>query len=98
MQEEEKKTEEKELSERQRIAEEKSKSEKKFEVKFSFLGEYTIEIEADSFADAALAFEGETREITEENLSERLRLDIGNAEINERLDIDVSEIVSIEAD
>ena len=90
MQEEEKKT----IGEK-RADDAKGKGEKTFGVKITFLGEYLIEVKAADYIGACSKLEGETKEETEENLEQAIRLNIGKDEINDMLEIDVCVIDSI---
>lgn len=76
-------------------ADAKGKGKKTFEVTISFLGEYIIDVEAADYRDAASFLEGETKNETEETLEEAIRLNIGKAAKNARLDISIPDIVSI---
>lgn len=92
----------KELLERQRLAcEEKAKEEsirKTFGVVVSFIGEYKLDVEAEDFQSAAQMLEGANDAETREGIEEAIRLEIGKAEINDKLTIYHPDILSIRSD
>jgi len=59
----------------------------KYLVEIVFDGVFTLEIEAENFTDLGERFENEKAEITSENIEEAIRLEIGKAEINSKLEI-----------
>ena len=69
----------------------------KYKVEIIFEGIFELEIEAESYVAAADRFEAESESETQENLSEAIRLEIGKAEVNDRLELNCLMIQRIEA-
>lgn len=90
----------KHLLEEMEMAEDNKTEEKrnKFEVVISFIAEFKLDVEAEDFQSAAQMLEGANDAETKEMIEEAVRLEIGKAEINDRLTIYHPDILSIHSE